>query len=155
MSIGRNEVRITKVWTLETASEFSTEHDPTPNWKENDPLGGPTFALRFHAEAGRNIGATGPGATYTVAIYAVCLSTPAWSNLLPMQPLQPPEALGGPTAWESQAHEEMFTRDWRIVLPAPPVGFFGQQIWQYHVLLVGTGVAPFSSTGISEPFLLR
>ncbi len=151
MAIGDNEVRITKVWTIEALNEFSADHDATPNWKENGPLA-PNLALRFHAEAGKNVGGQGAGGTYSVTLHAVCLSTPFWSNLPPMQPLQPAEAFN---SWEYQASEEMYTKDWRIVLPVPPAFFMGgPQTWQYHVSLVRTAGTSFASTRTSEAFKL-
>ncbi len=58
MPIGPNEVCITNVWTVEATHEYGTEHDDTPNVKENqapNPAPG-CFNLRIQAQAGSNLG---------------------------------------------------------------------------------------------------
>jgi hypothetical protein len=173
--IGENEVRITKVWTVEAANEFGSEHDPTPNWKERGvpAIGGtglitdpPALHLRIHAEAGKAIGAILPAVPYTLTLSAVCLTNPAASNTVPIVPLQAPETFA---VWEYQAHEERYTRDWSIAiagagatLSVPPApNHQTDEVWQYYVVLRhdAPGLPPgtplvFACTGVSEPFYL-
>jgi hypothetical protein len=158
--IGENEVRITNVWTVEGGNEFSTEHDPTPNWKEQ---GVPSaainfFRLRIHAEAGRTVGAPGTAFPYVVDVKAVCITNPPSTGAAKMTP-GAIENFGGATAWEYQSRGGMYTRDWDFSLPlvALAPGETGE-IWQFYVILrhnPGANIAKlFACTGTSEPFHL-
>ncbi len=160
MAIGENEVQITNVWTVEATHEYGTEHDDTPNVKEDqapNPLAS-SFHLRIQAEAGRTLGHSSWG--YHLVIQPVCLTMPFAGMIFNMNPGPFLEAFGGPTAWEYQAHEEMYTRGWTIPLPTP-VGLFPVergQTWQYIVSLVDTtgpgGSIRFVCTFASKPFVL-
>ena len=166
--IGPNEVRITRVWTVEAANEFGIEHDPTPNMRE---LGAGTaaagsFNLRIEVEAGALIGAA--AGTYDLIIRAACLTNPLatiFANLdrrPGVPPGQIPENFVGATRWEFQAARERYTRSWSISFPTAPLfsggpWFLNQrgQTWQFFVTLVSTAATPtFVCTAASEPFLL-
>lgn len=161
MSIGRNEVRITKVYTVE-AGEFSDKHDPTPNWRENGTPnhGAGSRNLRIEAEAGTTLGVS--GMPYHVIIQAVCLTNPLavlGGNLTP-----PPMVETFGANWEYQASEDKYTKSWSIPIPTgplfttPPAPAFFKQVsetWQFIVSLEDPATPKHvACTLAGEPFLL-
>jgi hypothetical protein len=158
MAIGRNEVRITKVYTVE-AGEFSAKHDPTPNWRENGPLahGANTFNLRIEAEAGETI-ATNPAVTYSVQVQALCLTNPLATMFPPGILIGGIPAVAFPAGgWEYQASEETYTRSWNILFPVFALApWHLNQVYQFFVTLIDTAAGPkqVACFAASEPFLL-
>ncbi len=137
--IGPREVRITNVWTVEATNEFSENHDPTPNWRENGipnhgvGAGGlivPAFSLRIEAEAGVNL----DGLAYQLVIQPVCLTNPPAGALmknLDAVLVGPAEVFGNAGNWEFVASEEKFTKSWNIALPTQSLGPAGFQVWPW------------------------
>ncbi len=161
--IGPNEVRITKVYTVEATHEFSGEHDPTPNWRERavPNLATGAFNLRIEAEAGATIG--GGGAPYQLVIQGACLTNPL-AALPGNLNLILAGAFNAASGWELQQSGEMYTNSWSITLPtfalfqAPPIVKQVDETWQLFVSLEDSA-APntpmaFGCYAASEPFRL-
>lgn len=167
--IGHHEIRITRVYTVETG-EFVTRHDATPNWSENRaPIGGlGSFQLRIEAEAGDAVNADNP--IYLVDAKAKCLSNPGAT--IPV-PLWNPDNLHATLpalafaadGWEYNSAGERYTKTWSIGFPVlaalvaagGPLGFLNQvgEVYQFFVTLIDTaGVKRVASTAVSEPFIL-
>lgn len=163
-----NEVKITKVYTVE-AGEYSTEHDPTPNWKENSTPNrlANSFNLRIVAEAGTTIGNS--GIPYQLIIQAACMTNPLavlCGNLNAVLE-GPAENFSNTGGWEYQAFGENYTKSWSVSFPTTPLfvwpfgGFMGafnqvDQTWQFFVSLEDTAspAKAFACTAVSEPFRL-
>jgi hypothetical protein len=162
MPIGKNEVKITKVYTVE-ADEYSVEHDPTPNWSENQtPVTGPnSFEVRFEAEAGADIVAS--GATYDVYIQVVCLTNPGAPRGIgnlgdPGTPQLAAEAFAG---WEYHSSGDSHKKQWKFLFPTAALQAAGadretNQIYQVYVTLIDSaaGAKKIGCFAASEPFLL-
>jgi hypothetical protein len=164
--MGPNEVKITKVYTVEVG-EFSAQHDSTPNWREMVAPKhnvGAAFALRIEAEAGNALGNSPK--TFNLYIQPVCLTNPGavmgfWTNLrlIPGDP----GAIGGAfnaTEWEYDAAGDKYTKSWNIPFSRPQgpgnifPGFQTPQVYQYYVTLVDAVGSAFASTLASAPFIL-
>jgi hypothetical protein len=163
--VGRNEVRITKVYTLEPG-EFSVEHDPTPNWTEDvapvRTATPPSFVVRIEAEAGEALvrATTPPAPAYNLNVHVVCLSNPIanlFGNLLVAQPATTFAAAN----WEHDAPNERYTYSWNIEFPTAGLVLGTQtgELYQAFVLLQAvpdpvTNVMAYASSATSQPFVL-